>query len=128
MATPMMINLLLLSFMTGCLSLAFNHFGKKGMIFEFYFNFLRKLRYPNMFKNPEEHCIEEHKIAEWIQEENQFWRYLTKPLGLCPFCHGTWLHIAVYFIVYPFDLTAFAVFLGIGVNWLVIRIGETLWP
>ncbi len=92
--------MIILAVFTAGLSLAFNMFLKPNMIFNWYAILLVKL-----------------------EQTGKLGYKLAKPLGLCPYCHGTWVGIATYVYQYFSNFNLVYLFLFIGVNWLFIRIG-----
>ena len=109
------LELIVLAVLTASLSLCFYHFLEPGMIFNWYALFLRRLRYGK-----------EPKAIKGVLVENKFWAYLVKPLGLCPYCNGTWIAIGVYTYIYFYSFNLILLLLLIGVNWLFIKIGMKL--
>ncbi len=103
----------LLAVLSASLSLSFHQFMEDGMIFQFYADFLRKLRYGKA-------KWKKMKFHTEPTDKNKFWAYLSKPLGLCPHCSGTWIGIGIYLIYLPIGID---ILLFIGINWLLIKIG-----
>jgi len=87
---------ILLSFFSACLAICFNEMLKPGNLFNWYAKILLKA------------C-----------KKSRVMNFLSKPLGLCPFCNGTWIGIFVYFYFFGFNLP---IFLFIGINYFFIQI------
>ena len=87
--------LIVLGFATATLGLCFYHFQDKDMIFAPYSKWLNKMAYKSIF-----------------------WRYLTMPLGRCPYCNTTWIAIVVYIYYFSFSLE---IFLFIGIVWFFVK-------
>ncbi len=68
---------------------------------------------PNMFLYPWSVFIMN------LAHRNEVWRHLTRVLGRCRYCNGTWVGIYIYLYFFPFDLR---VLLVIGITFLLIRI------
>lgn len=45
--------------------------------------------------------------------------YLAKPLGICPYCNGTWLAIAAFILIFGLNLI---IFILIGITFFFIRL------
>jgi hypothetical protein len=83
-----------------------------GMIFNKYGNYLSKIvKYSNI-------CKKYNKSKPFVY----ILSYLSKPLGLCPYCNGTWIAIIVY--IYFFSLSL-QIFLFIGITWFFIIVIKT---
>lgn len=99
------LTLISLSFLTATLAFFFQYCLKPNMIFHFYFIWLTKLEL-------------KHSLLH----------YISKPLGLCIYCNGTWIAITVFIYYYGFNP---AIFLFLGSNWFFIHIIYNklhLWP
>jgi hypothetical protein len=122
-----------LAFLTACTTLMFHHFLKPGMIFNWYAIFLesfestykRYKRYNKILWYRPDYKMTAAKVVliDFIQNfiiaVCFIFSYLSKPLGLCPYCNGTWIGIVVY--IYFFGLTL-PVILFLGINWFFIHI------
>lgn len=109
----------LLGFTVALLALCFNHYLKPGMIFNWYASWL--LRHQ---ANLEFYQTNKNKSGftrlywSWYNYRNIL-GYLAKPLGLCPYCNGTWIAIIVY--IYYFGISI-ELFLFIGIVWFFIKL------
>jgi hypothetical protein len=88
--------LLIISFLAACIEIMFQGFMEREMILEPYYELLKKL-----YKS----C--------------SFGKWISKPLGLCRFCHGFWIALFIYFIY--FNLS-FNLLLYLGFNFLCIKL------
>lgn len=85
-----------LAFMSATLAIAFNEMLKVNGIFNFYAKFLLRKAKTSIL-----------------------WQYLSKPLGLCPFCNGTWIGIVVYLYFFGLNLP---ILLFVGLNYFCIMV------
>ena len=104
MLEPILMLLLycLLGFMTATLGLCFEHFTRPNMIFNWYHTILKK----------------------WASK-SKFGEYITKPLGLCPYCSSTWISIVVFIHFFDLNIT---ILLFIGVVWFFVHLINTKLP
>lgn len=84
---------------------AFQYYQKPDMIFNRYGIFLESLN-KKAYKS----------INPIIRS---FIPYLLKPLGLCPYCNGTWITIILYYIYFGLNLN---MLFAIGLFWFFTRL------
>jgi hypothetical protein len=87
--------LLLISFLAACVEIMFQEYMTREMILEPYFNILKKL-------------YRSGKFGKWI----------SKPLGLCRFCHGFWIALFIYFLYFKLNTN---LLLYLGFNLICIK-------
>jgi hypothetical protein len=118
--TQLMLSLILLGLGTASLELCFQHYLTPGMIFNWYAKWLDKKQ--DLVKE----MVGTYKMRKFIgfnrlavikTSPQLIIGYLAKPLGLCPYCNGTWIAIVVYWYFFGLNLP---IFLFIGINWLFI--------
>jgi len=119
MLTNDIMNLLLLlitmgvtAFCVACLALAFYAFQTPGMIFNGYGRWLIEVENGRGIIQLFSRKYNIIRIPKW----------LAKPLGLCPYCNGTWIAIVVFLYLFQFSLL---IFLFIGLNWFFIHLVKT---
>lgn len=101
------------SFSVACLALTFQYYQTEGMIFEWYRAFwLHKIRHDRI--------LEKYKRQT---KTSRLLVYVSKPLGMCPYCNGAW--IAIIFGAIQFK-DIFSILLVVGVSWLFIQVGVIL--
>jgi hypothetical protein len=92
-----------------------------GMIFNKYALWLLK------YKDPLKHDTSIDEESTWKKLLIGTWyniiHTLRKPLGLCPYCNGTWIAVVVFVYFFKLNLT---IFLFIGIVWFFIRLLEML--
>lgn len=91
------------------LEMTFQHYQTDGMIFDWYRKYFIKVRRYHMLTLT---------YTKYYSKWRAFFVYIMKPLGLCPYCNGTWLAIIAFYIAFGLNL---GVFLVIGISWSVIR-------
>jgi hypothetical protein len=70
-------------------------------------------------------------IMKHLYYSGVYWKYyLSKPLGTCIYCFSSWVFIAFYLVSlsgFPSMVEIFiGLFLGLGVNYVTIRIYEKI--
>jgi hypothetical protein len=98
----------ILGFMVATLELCFQQFMTPNMIFNKYALWLLSFNPNSLINKP--------NIIKRI-----IW-YLSKPLGLCPYCNGTWIAITVYLYFFSIKLP---ILLFIGISWFFIHLIKT---
>jgi hypothetical protein len=58
-----------------------------------------------------------HWIKNW-KKKDRYKRQVLKPLGLCQYCQGTWIHILICPLVFNLDIWCL---LSLGGTYLVIK-------
>lgn len=106
------LQIILLAVLTASLSCAFHHFTGYGMIFNSYAKWLLSF-------DKGEGLYWKKYISKNQTRFGLIMYYLSKPLGLCPYCNGTW--VAIFYYILWFKTVDFNLFLLIGVNWLFIH-------
>jgi hypothetical protein len=94
--TNLFLTYMLISFSTATLGVCFYEFTKPNMIFNFYGIWLYNL-----------------------SQKNKFWDYVSKPLGLCPYCNTTWIALMVFYYYFGLSLP---IFLFIGLTWFFVHL------
>lgn len=124
----LLVKWIILAFMIACLARSFNFFQKPNMIFAFYGHLLASIHQKYRFYKEQYDDLDNstmyayHKLVDQIKYKYYKWLildHLTKPLGRCPYCNGTWIAIFYYWLFFGFDL---CIFLFIGVVWFFIKL------
>lgn len=129
------IEMIILAVFTASLSLAFNHFLKAGMIFNWYALLLLSFDAEDgSYWDNDKWNNQIFKLKHPFRYMLYYYfgsivEYIRKPLGLCVFCNGTWIGIVIYAIFHsvltPISISFWiTVFLFIGINWLFIYSGK----
>jgi len=101
--------LFMYAFAVACLEMFFQFIMTQGQIFEPYGNWWkRQVRYNRLLSR----YGKKRTLVSLLA-------YISKPMGLCEYCNGTWLAIVAFLYIY--GLTPF-IFLFIGLVFFFIRI------
>ena len=108
------------------LGMAFQAFMRPGQIFNWYaiwlINCIDKATKKTKKKVLKKSCYGGSGWETIDVEANIFYKviaFLSKPLGLCPYCNTTWIAI-IFFIIY-FEIS-FNIFLLIGIVWFFVKL------
>jgi len=78
-------------------------------------------------------CFEKGMILRWyyvwlklnLYYSDKNWKYyLSKPLGTCIYCFGSWVYIVFYLETFRAETKIIELFLGLGLTYVFIRIYE----
>jgi len=95
------VNYIIISLMTASLSLFFQKCMEQGMIFYRYFLWLT------------------YWWIKWHRKKDWWKRKFLLALGLCVYCHGTWVAILFFTVKFGLNLD---LFLFLGLNFIYIKI------
>jgi len=119
-----MLLLFLLGVAIAMLGQCFQAFMRPGQIFNWWALWLLKMVEKSKKKeiHPEySPCFDNEEYYVNIKWHIRLIAYLSKPLGLCPYCNSTWISIIFFFILLKPSLT---IFLLIGIVWFFVDLIE----
>lgn len=88
------------AFTAACLEMAFQEYQENNMIFDWYRKWLIKL----------------------FKKKSNILKKVVLVLGMCPYCNGFWVAVAVYLLTMPFDLIHLVLFTGLNYIFIVLII------